>query len=58
MLRPVFSNMPYDHRNADTAGKYRGVGEAGKVGLKKGGYTHTPATGRDLPRNPPPRKMN
>ena len=35
--RPDFSepNKPaYDHRNYECAGKYRGVGEAGKVGKK------------------------
>lgn len=35
--RPDFSepNKPaYDYRNMENAGKFRGVGEAGKVGLK------------------------
>ncbi len=36
--RPDFSepNKPaYDYRNMEDAGKFRGVGEAGKIGLNK-----------------------
>lgn len=36
--RPDFTeaNMPtYDYRNMEKAGKYRGVGQRGKVGLDK-----------------------
>lgn len=29
---PVFAKEPYDYRNMEKAGHYRGVGEAGKVG--------------------------
>lgn len=58
MLRPVFSNMPYDDRNVDSAGKYRGIGQPGKVGMKKGTFTETPPSERLLPKNAPPRKMN
>lgn len=31
--RPEFFRVPYDYRNIEYAGAYRGVGEAGKVGL-------------------------
>ena len=37
--RPNFTEaeMPcYDYRNMENAGKYRGVGQAGKVGLMNG----------------------
>lgn len=30
--RPHFSKIPYDYRNMEKAGKYRGVGERGKTG--------------------------
>lgn len=32
--RPDFERCPYDYRNFESAGHFRGVGEAGKVGLK------------------------
>lgn len=34
LKRPDFFNEPYDYRNFEVGGKYRGVGEAGKVGSK------------------------
>lgn len=30
---PKFFNETYDYRNIENVGKYRGVGQAGKVGL-------------------------
>jgi len=33
LTKPKFFNEPYDYRNIENVGKYRGVGEAGKVGL-------------------------
>jgi len=35
LVDPKFFNEPFDYRNIETAGRYRGVGEAGKVGLNK-----------------------
>ncbi len=38
--RPDFTEAmepSYDYRNFENAGKFRGVGQAGKVGLKNGG---------------------
>lgn len=31
--KPTFFREPYDYRNIEYAGQYRGVGERGKVGL-------------------------
>lgn len=31
--KPNFIREPYDYRNYECAGEYRGVGEAGKVGM-------------------------
>lgn len=40
---PEFYQEPYDYRNIENAGKYRGVGQAGKVGLKRcGSYDPMP----------------
>jgi len=33
LTNPKFFQEPYDYRNIENVGKYRGVGEAGKVGL-------------------------
>lgn len=33
LTKPQFFREPYDYRNIETAGGYRGVGERGKVGL-------------------------
>lgn len=30
--RPEFADVPYDYRNQEKAGRYRGVGKTGKVG--------------------------
>lgn len=30
--RPAFFREPYDYRNIEYAGEYRGVGERGKIG--------------------------
>lgn len=30
--KPTFPEVKYDYRNMENAGKFRGVGEAGKVG--------------------------
>ena len=41
--RPDFSEPDapaYDYRNMENAGKFRGVGEAGKVGLKNSNSTN------------------
>jgi hypothetical protein len=32
--KPKFVDMAYDYRNIENAGKYRGVGQAGKVGSR------------------------
>jgi hypothetical protein len=32
--KPSFFREPYDYRNIEYAGQYRGVGERGKVGTK------------------------
>lgn len=34
MKDPKFFNETYDYRNIENAGKYRGVGQAGKVGSR------------------------
>lgn len=34
LTEPKYFDEAYDYRNIETAGKYRGVGERGKVGLK------------------------
>lgn len=34
MKDPKFFNEAYDYRNIENAGKYRGVGQAGKVGSR------------------------
>ncbi len=33
LTKPKFFNQPYDYRNIENVGEYRGVGEAGKTGL-------------------------
>ncbi len=35
LTKPKFFNDPYDYRNIENVGEYRGVGEAGKVGSTK-----------------------
>lgn len=35
LTRPKYFRMPYDYRNIETAGGYRGVGEAGKTANPK-----------------------
>jgi hypothetical protein len=50
--------LPYDYRNMEQAGKYRGVGQAGKVGIRKGTFTDTQSKEKRLKDEPPPRKMN
>ncbi len=34
MADPKFFNEAYDYRNIENVGKFRGVGQAGKVGTK------------------------
>ena len=34
LKKPAFYDEAYDYRNIEEVGEYRGVGEAGKVGLK------------------------
>jgi hypothetical protein len=35
MKDPTFFDEPYDYRNIETPGKFRGVGERGKTGTYK-----------------------
>lgn len=37
--RPTFFREPYDYRNIEYAGQYRGVGERGKIGLDNSNST-------------------
>lgn len=52
-----FQNIPYDLRNSKTAGNYHGVGMAGKVGSKKGGFPINSQKVAGKQNMEPPRKM-
>lgn len=39
--RPTFFREPFDYRNIEYAGQYRGVGEAGKIGLNSSSSMET-----------------
>mgnify|MGYP001599862819 CR=1 FL=1 len=54
-----FNNkLPYDQRNMEQAGRYQGVGQAAKVGLRKGSFVDGKALEKAGMKGKPPRKMN
>jgi len=57
-MKPNFSNIPYDIRNNNNVGKYRGVGLRAKVGEKKGTFTDQPIGYRPVNERHPPRNFN
>ena len=34
LTKPKFFDEPYDYRNIENVGEYRGVGQAGKIGMR------------------------
>jgi hypothetical protein len=45
--KPQFFRMPYDYRNIETAGQYRGVGQAGKTASKGSGSINAMPSGSE-----------
>ncbi len=51
------SELPYNSKNMENAGIYRGSGLRGKTGKKKGGYTDNALSSKKVI-GKPPSKMN
>jgi len=54
----VYSDLPYDMRNAPQVGKYDGVGQRGKTAKRVGTYSEEKAKVFQKTKGKPPRKMN